>query len=124
MVATLESVSQDSIVAIRAPARLLALEPAEQFLALADDAIARHGDVRLDLTEVTMMDACGVGVVAVLLSRSKTLGTRLRIDASPRVVRLLEITGLDTCVAVPLRSTTGSGRVETANGVVGCVGTN
>jgi anti-anti-sigma factor len=53
-------------------------------------------DVRVDLGEVTEMDARGLGMLAELTRRTRAHGGNVAvISASPRVRRLLRLTRLD-----------------------------
>jgi ABC-type transporter Mla MlaB component len=63
------------------------------------------GDVLVDLSGVTALDARGVGVLASLVRGVTGRGGRLRVvAASPRAERVLAITGLASIVASTRRS--------------------
>lgn len=60
-------------------------------------AILREGGtLTLDLGEVDFLDSMGIGALVELTKASQAHGRRLVVSArSPRVTRVLEVTGLD-----------------------------
>jgi anti-anti-sigma factor len=63
---------------------------------LTDAIIPDGGDLVVDLSAVTFMDACGLSVLLRADSRAAKAGGRLRLAApTPAVIRLLAITRLD-----------------------------
>jgi len=62
---------------------------------------AGHHRVVLDLNEVEFLDSTGLGVMVGRLKAVRDLGGDLRlVCTSPRIIRVLSITGLDEVFAV------------------------
>jgi anti-anti-sigma factor len=68
----------------------LDLEGGDRLEALVSELVRRGYDVALDLSAVGFMDSSGLGAV---LSLSQGAGRVVLDDASPAVLRVLEITG-------------------------------
>jgi anti-anti-sigma factor len=69
------------------------------FCARLSAVIGRYFRVILDLREVTQLDACGLGMLALLIREAGSLRGRLVLaPTTDRIRRLLRVTRLDTQV--------------------------
>jgi anti-sigma B factor antagonist len=60
-----------------------------------------NGNVELDCSGLTFIDSSGLGLFVAVHRACRARGAELMIvDPSPRVTQLLELTGLDTVLAV------------------------
>jgi anti-anti-sigma factor len=60
-----------------------------------------NGDLTVDVSELSFMAACGLGVLAWVADDLAQRSRRLRVvGASPLLVRMLEVTDLDRCLEV------------------------
>jgi anti-sigma B factor antagonist len=61
----------------------------------AGQVIQRGCPVRVDVSAVTFMDSCGVGLIARLVAVEHQAGRRVRVEGSSPLLReLFEVTGL------------------------------
>jgi anti-anti-sigma factor len=64
-----------------------------------------HGDVTLDMREVELIDAAGLGMLVILHHAAKQAGSRLAIaNPRPRIHELLQLTRLDSILMDSARS--------------------
>jgi len=87
---------------------------------------AGHPGLVVDLSGVPLLDASGLGVLVEALSRTRAAGGTLRVAGPSRLVRLLEIAGLETVLPMyPSAETAvadGDGGQAISNGAYGNVG--
>ena len=71
------------------------LANAHQVRAVLDEALARSGDVLIDLGSVDFLDSTGLAAFLLASEAAISSGSSLRIQtATPAVLRLLEVSGL------------------------------
>jgi len=67
--------------------------------------VATHGDIELDCSRLTFIDASGLSVLVAGHRLCEARGATLTIvDPSPCVARLLALTGLDSILGGPAKS--------------------
>jgi ABC-type transporter Mla MlaB component len=96
-----------AVAAAPAPGRLLVKATGRMVVGHGADSgrwrvclLPQVGDVLVDLSAVTALDARGVGVLASLVRGVTGRGRRFRVvAASPRAERVLAVTGLASIVA-------------------------
>lgn len=95
-----DGTSTGAVIVVKGDVGLLNADDLKTAILLA--IAAGHTDIAFDLDEVTHIDSIGLGVLASGSDYVRARKGDYRVlRASPRVVRMLELTGLDKIISVP-----------------------